>query len=36
MMTAVHRIRCDHVKVSEQVANLCRMVREDLSEEINF
>lgn len=35
-MTAVCRIRYDHVEASEQVGNLCRTVREDLSEEINL
>lgn len=35
-MIAVRAIRFDHMKVSEQVANLCCMVREDLSEEINL
>lgn len=36
VMTAVHRIRCEHVKVSEQVANGCCVVRDDLSEDINL
>lgn len=36
VMIAVLAVRYDPMKVSKQVANLCCMVREDLSEEINL
>lgn len=36
VMLAVLAVRYDHRKVSEQVANLRRVVREGLSEEVNL